>query len=553
MLILLRSLLDAAFQQIADSVSTSTVETGLATFNDSISDSVATATTENYLTTEISDSISESASATASELGTNSISASLDETNSANATESANFITSAADSNTTATNDSVSGTNLAVVSLTETSVSSTETETNTVVFLGQVTDSVAASETQTYPAFTTYNETVSETTETASSESSNPIIVVGYDEIALGVSELSSSFAVEVASSSDTITSSDSQSVVWIASSTVTDTNASTSTESSGLITSTTYTDTTSTASSESNSVLFVATISESNSASATESATATLVSSVQETNATLSNEIASNDVSRSISDTVATSTTESAANILTQDYSDITSASETISTEVSYGVSSVENNSINDNVSSTTDFLVVLQDIGVSTSSSQLSTQIFGAELSDTNSANETVIETVISRIFDSISVTDICNTISIYNDSVSDFNSTSDSSSIYVTRLKKPTHERSLGGTIPKSSTVNVSVFLRSSIDHLTAVEGLVPVIKISKSGSAFVSVNRTIVDIGEGLYNIALTSNDTDTVGELLILVSDPLTLADSSLLVISISSGEALTKGEFLALS
>jgi hypothetical protein len=104
-----------------------------------------------------------------------------------------------------------------------------------------------------------------------------------------------------------------------------------------------------------------------------------------------------------------------------------------------------------------------------------------------------------------------------------------------------------------LKKGTSGTVTVFMRSSLDHLTAISGLTPTVSISKAGSPFTIVSRTVTSLGDGVYAIDLLASDTDTIGELTILVTDTFNLADNSLVVTSVEIGDALTKGEFLALS
>jgi hypothetical protein len=93
---------------------------------------------------------------------------------------------------------------------------------------------------------------------------------------------------------------------------------------------------------------------------------------------------------------------------------------------------------------------------------------------------------------------------------------------------------------------------VFFRASFDHISSVSGLQPEISISKEGSPFTTVNRTVTDLGDGIYSIALLASDTDTLGELTILAKDPFNLADNTAIAATVQD-EYLTKGEFLALN
>lgn len=73
-----------------------------------------------------------------------------------------------------------------------------------------------------------------------------------------------------------------------------------------------------------------------------------------------------------------------------------------------------------------------------------------------------------------------------------------------------------------LKKSTVANLMVFVTDPYDHYTGKAGLTltgGVVTISKNGGAFGALDSsTITDRGSGWYNIALTVNDTDTVGDL-----------------------------------
>ena len=67
-------------------------------------------------------------------------------------------------------------------------------------------------------------------------------------------------------------------------------------------------------------------------------------------------------------------------------------------------------------------------------------------------------------------------------------------------------------------QSSTYNRTFIMVSSSDHISPLTGASPVVLLSKGGSAFAAAAGTVSEIGNGWYNVALTTADTNTVGEL-----------------------------------
>jgi hypothetical protein len=52
----------------------------------------------------------------------------------------------------------------------------------------------------------------------------------------------------------------------------------------------------------------------------------------------------------------------------------------------------------------------------------------------------------------------------------------------------------------------------------DHITKKTGLTPTVNISKNGAAFSGAAGVVAEIGNGWYSVSLTTNDTDTNGDL-----------------------------------
>jgi hypothetical protein len=66
--------------------------------------------------------------------------------------------------------------------------------------------------------------------------------------------------------------------------------------------------------------------------------------------------------------------------------------------------------------------------------------------------------------------------------------------------------------------STTYNRMFKMISSSDHLSLKTGAAPVVKISKNAGAFATAAGTVTEIANGWYEIALTTADTGTVGDL-----------------------------------
>lgn len=70
--------------------------------------------------------------------------------------------------------------------------------------------------------------------------------------------------------------------------------------------------------------------------------------------------------------------------------------------------------------------------------------------------------------------------------------------------------------------SSSRNLMVFLVDSTDHVSGKTGATLSITVSKDGAAFATPNPAIVvtERGNGWYNLALTSAETNTIGDLAV---------------------------------
>ena len=70
--------------------------------------------------------------------------------------------------------------------------------------------------------------------------------------------------------------------------------------------------------------------------------------------------------------------------------------------------------------------------------------------------------------------------------------------------------------------------------SSDHITGLTGATPAVTISKAGGSFASAGGTVTEVSSGWYKIALTTTDTNTLGDLAYHITaasgDPTDFAD-----------------------
>jgi len=75
---------------------------------------------------------------------------------------------------------------------------------------------------------------------------------------------------------------------------------------------------------------------------------------------------------------------------------------------------------------------------------------------------------------------------------------------------------------------------VFLTDASDHVTGKTGATLTTTLSKDGAAFASIAPTVTERGDGWYSIALTSGNTDTLGDLVLHITasgaDPIDLRE-----------------------
>jgi hypothetical protein len=85
-----------------------------------------------------------------------------------------------------------------------------------------------------------------------------------------------------------------------------------------------------------------------------------------------------------------------------------------------------------------------------------------------------------------------------------------------------------------LKQSTARNLMVFLTDSADHVTGKTGATLTITLSKNGAAFASVSPTVTERGDGWYSLALTSGNTDTLGDLVLHITasgaDPIDLRE-----------------------
>lgn len=71
-----------------------------------------------------------------------------------------------------------------------------------------------------------------------------------------------------------------------------------------------------------------------------------------------------------------------------------------------------------------------------------------------------------------------------------------------------------------LKQSTTRNLMVFMTDSSDHVTGKTSLTLTITLSKNGGAFASISPTVTERGDGWYSIALTTGNTDTLGDFVL---------------------------------
>jgi hypothetical protein len=69
-----------------------------------------------------------------------------------------------------------------------------------------------------------------------------------------------------------------------------------------------------------------------------------------------------------------------------------------------------------------------------------------------------------------------------------------------------------------LKQSTTRNLMFLMVDSSDHVTGKTGLTVTVTVSKDGGAFGAAGGTVTEISSGWYKIALTTTDTNTVGDI-----------------------------------
>lgn len=68
-------------------------------------------------------------------------------------------------------------------------------------------------------------------------------------------------------------------------------------------------------------------------------------------------------------------------------------------------------------------------------------------------------------------------------------------------------------------KQSTAYTRMFLLvQSSDHITGLTAASPTVNLSKAGAAFAAAGGVVTEVANGWYKIALTTTDTNTLGDL-----------------------------------
>lgn len=71
-----------------------------------------------------------------------------------------------------------------------------------------------------------------------------------------------------------------------------------------------------------------------------------------------------------------------------------------------------------------------------------------------------------------------------------------------------------------IKQSTAYNAAFFLVTTQDSVTGLTGATVTVTVSKNGAAFAAPGGSVTEIGLGWYYLALTTTDTNTLGDLLI---------------------------------
>ncbi len=93
-----------------------------------------------------------------------------------------------------------------------------------------------------------------------------------------------------------------------------------------------------------------------------------------------------------------------------------------------------------------------------------------------------------------------------------------------------------------LAQNTAHNRMVLMVDSADHITGKTGLTLTLTLSKNGGAFASITPTVTERGSGWYNVAYTTAETNTVGDLALHAvsagADPTDLLDEVVAPISV---------------
>lgn len=71
-----------------------------------------------------------------------------------------------------------------------------------------------------------------------------------------------------------------------------------------------------------------------------------------------------------------------------------------------------------------------------------------------------------------------------------------------------------------LKQSTAYNAAFWLANTQDSITGLTGASPTVTLSKNGGAFAAAGGSTTEIGSGWYYIALTTTDTNTLGDLVV---------------------------------
>src|SRR5207302_5276750 len=101
---------------------------------------------------------------------------------------------------------------------------------------------------------------------------------------------------------------------------------------------------------------------------------------------------------------------------------------------------------------------------------------------------------------------------------------------------------------GLLKQSTTRNLAFLMVDSVDHLTGKTGLTVAVTLSKDAGAFAAAGGAVTEISSGWYKIALSTTDTNTLGDLALhCTSAGADATDFKEQVVSLLPGDAVTVG------